>query len=146
MTCFQTNGSSTVDYGIVSENMNRNILKFQVLDPTASDHSPIQMAIKSANYKNKKQNTDTLAPSIKWNEKAEMILSHKLNSEETAQTLKEIDHLLDRNENMDVIVEKLNNIYDIQNTENKTKKKAKNIPKQRKKWYDKTCEEMAKER
>ena len=48
MTCFQTNGSSTVDYGIVSENMNRNILKFQVLDPTASDHSPIQMAIKSA--------------------------------------------------------------------------------------------------
>ena len=145
MTCFQTNGSSTVDYGIVSENMNRNILKFQVLDPTASDHSPIQMVIESANKKNKKQNTDTLAPSIKWNEKTEMILNHKLNSEETAQTIKEIDHLLDRNENMDVIVEKLNNIYDIQNTKNKTKKKGRNIPKQRKKWYDKTCEEMAKE-
>ena len=47
-TCFQHNGSSTVDYGIVSESFFNHMTTFQVSPPThVSDHSYISCSLKT---------------------------------------------------------------------------------------------------
>ena len=146
ITCYQTNGSSTVDYSIVSENMHRNVGKFQVMDPSISDHCPISMEIKSTHSNIvKNQNTTTLPPTIKWNETTQSILKQQLESKETLQTIQEVHNLLggDNNNNIDIAVEKLNYIFNI--NRGGGSKRPRNTPKRQKKWYDKTCKELAKE-
>ena len=113
-TCFQSNGTSTVDYAIVNDKLSSKVLKFQVLDPYISDHSPIIIQVRSANIKCQKQSTSVLAPAMKWNETTELALNCKLRSEETLRTIEEVNNLLDRNEDIDLIVEKVSAIYDLQ--------------------------------
>ena len=59
-TCYQSNGASTVDYGIASENMKNNIVKFEVMDPFISDHCPIKIEMRSKNIQGNKSVTSTL--------------------------------------------------------------------------------------
>ena len=145
-TCFEPNGSSTVDYGIVSENMNSKITNFQVLDPsTGSDHCPIKLVLKSHNKTCKKQDIKPLPPTIKWNENTKLAFACKLESEQTMHSIKEIEKLMKQDENIDLVVDKLTDIYSIKISNEKQNKKCKNIPKQQKKWYDKSCDELAKQ-
>ena len=50
LTSYQSNGASTVDYGIVSEDLQNTVLGFQVQALTPySDHCPITLKLASRN-------------------------------------------------------------------------------------------------
>ena len=147
-TCHEKNGSSTVDYAVAKESLQKYIQLFQVLDPsTGSDHCPIKLELELGrkNISNtSKNNTTERPPPIRWNEKTEREFINRMNSQELEQLLISIDNLLDKEaENIDNIIRKIGEIY-LGTTENKkTKKKIKNQNKHKpKQWYDHTCEEL----
>ena len=100
--------------------------------------------LKSHNITYKKQDIKPLLPALKWNENTKLAFACKLESEQTMLSIKEIEKLMEQDENIDVVVHKLTDIYNIKNPHEK-QKKSKNIRKQQKKWYDKSCDELAKQ-
>ena len=149
LTCHEHNGSSTVDYAVVSEHMNKYIKKFQVLDPSVgSDHCPIELEIvmtpNTNTHKNKtKTPTQQLTPT-RWNDVTKQEFTARINSVETKQKAEEISKLLDNpNAEMDSVVDKICDIYTTKHKKH-NRKPAKNNKKHTKKWYDKSCHELSK--
>ena len=146
VTCHQNRGSSTVDYAIITENLNSFVRRFQVLDPsTGSDHSPIslEMHLPQTNVNNIKTNNreERIAPQCKWNDITRRMFLSKIQSEESNKTVHCIETLLDQGD-IDVAVEKLGNLMNISPMHHLKRKQPR---KQRtKKWYDYTCHEMGK--
>ena len=62
-TCHTTNGSSVVDYGLLSTDLLHNVCYFHVLPPNMfSDHCCIKTCIKLKNLKTAKEKNETLKP------------------------------------------------------------------------------------
>jgi endonuclease/exonuclease/phosphatase family metal-dependent hydrolase len=78
-TCHEARGSSTVDYAIINETLQKCIKSFRVLPPSLSDHCPIKLEVsyrKNKTPRVKVKNTK-LKPRIEWNEKTkEIFLKH----------------------------------------------------------------------
>ena len=126
-TCHQKNGSSTVDYAVVNESLHHLVRKFMVLDLSlGSDHCPIVIDIdmKTEKELSNSEVKDTL-PSIPWNDKTRMLFLNKLSSDEVQNSLKEIENLVDSNAgNIDDIIIKLTDIFNVTPTTTKRKKKS----------------------
>ena len=146
-TYHQQNGSSVVDYAILSENLNKYIRKFQVLDPSVgSDHCPIIVELSLPQTKRGYEKTTTpIVQQLRWNEKTKRSFLSKVNSNKVKQEITEIHNLLSKRENIDIVIEKLCNIYyPSKNTRYKKENKNRKQKQNRKKWYDRTCHEMSK--
>ncbi len=147
-TCHQHNGSSTVDYAVIKEKIQQYVRRFQILDPsTGSDHCPIILELVS--NKNDHQTKPILTnrpPPIIWNDKNKLKFVNKMNSDETHSKILEINKLIsNENNNLEVIVDKINNIYDISESNNRSgeKQKKKRKKNKSKKWYDQSCSELS---
>jgi hypothetical protein len=117
-TCHKYNGSSTVDYAIVSEPMMENILYFHVSRQLSdlSDHCQISLCIK---YIAVKRETNTKVPltelpnSFKWNQESKFKFQQALNSvtlqEKTNQLLNSTFY--EEQADVEEAVKKLNQIY-----------------------------------
>ena len=146
LTCHEHNGSSTVDYAVVSEHMNKYIKKFQILDPSVgSDHCPIELELLLTPATNRTKNyspTQQLTPT-KWNDVTKHEFNIRINSEEIKIKTEEINELLDNpNVEIDTVVDKICEIYTSKNKKNKINQR-KNSRKPTKKWYDKSCHELS---
>ena len=146
LTCHQEKGSSTVDYAVVNERLSKYIRSFQVQDPsTGSDHCPLKLEIElqNNNLSKVKNNTTKRPPPIRWNEKTEREFINRMNSDELRELITSIHKLLDDNaDNIDVIIDKIGEIYI--GTKEKKQTSRKNKPKHNlKKWYDNTCEDLS---
>ena len=95
----------------------------------------------------KKPTNEIHKQKIRWNERTEKIFSQHINTQKTKEEMQEIIQLLETEENnIDLVVEKLNNIYEnALINKNKKQEKKRTNKKQTKKWYDKTCHEMSKQ-
>ena len=123
LTCFEENGASTVDYAVATEQMHRYVSKFQVLEPSCSDHCPIVLELKSRNISKEKNPSITNMPArIRWNEETRLSFALKMESPDTKQSINELNELVHSSDNVDTIVEKISEIYNID--EKKTRKKA----------------------
>ena len=96
LTCHQSNGSSTVDYAVITENLKNHVKSFEVLNPdTGSDHSPISLQLncphKFITQTNKGSSGITmLPPPFKWNEKTKNIFEKKIVSDVSAQMIEDL--------------------------------------------------------
>ena len=91
-TCHEKNGSSTVDYAVISESLHSLVRKFQVLDfSVGSDHCPIVLDI---DLKQERDTTDDgvtdRLPPIPWNERTKMLFLNRINTEEIQQPSSEM--------------------------------------------------------
>ena len=147
-TCHETRGSSTVDYAIINENLRKHINTFKVMDPsTGSDHCPIKLELSiPKNNSITAETTNTInKQKLKWNERTKKFFLMHINTQKTKEEIEEIEKLLESDENnIDLVVQKLNNIYE-NAIINKNDQKKKTKKKETKKWYDKTCHEMSKQ-
>ena len=128
LTCFQPNGASTVDYAIATEPMHKHVSKFEVLDPSCSDHCPIVLELRSKTHTNlNNSGLTSVPPRIHWNEQTKLLLNLKFEAETTKKAIEEVDNLLESSNDIDTITDKLSGIYNIeQNRSKKIRKNQKN--------------------
>ena len=132
---------------MVNESLSKYIRSFQVQDPsTGSDHCPLKLEVElqNNNISKVKNNTTKRPPPIRWNEKTEREFVNRMNSDELRELITSIHKLLDDNaDNIDMIVDKIGEIY-IGTNKKKQQKSRKTNPKHNlKKWYDHTCEDLS---
>lgn len=91
-TCHEYNGSSTVDYAVISENLRDRVQSFRVCDPdTGSDHSPIELDLSLPFKLEQKNNSYTkLPPKIIWNETTKVNFELKMKSPNTLCKINEL--------------------------------------------------------
>lgn len=99
-TCHKYNGSSTVDYGITSESISKDIVYFHVhdLNSDLSDHCQISLRLHGLHYSTIKQNTVNFTqtlPSFIWNEDSEIKFTNAL--KEQKHILQDLEKRLDMN-------------------------------------------------
>ena len=85
-------------------------------------------------------------PQLKWNDKIKEIFSQNVKSKDTMDKVSGLEKLLEtRDNNLDEVVQRLNNIY-VENTNQNIPNKVKPRSKKQKtkKWYDYSCYEMNK--
>ena len=88
LTCHKESGSSTVDYAVVSGNMNKHIKYFQVLHTSiGSDHCPISLDIKLGSGCIDRQNTTPILKAFQWNDLNKHIFLHRMESDKVPQLL-----------------------------------------------------------
>ena len=147
LTCHQLTGSSTVDYAIVSENLEKHIKSFLVLDPnTGSDHSPIKLELNCSRSPEPNKIT-TQAPPYRWNDITQHLFQQKINSDLVSSTIDKLGTKIDvGNNDIDSNVEDLKNIFktSLENSKSRLKNKKRHIKKPKKAWYDKSCYEIGK--
>ena len=147
LTCHETNGSSTVDYAVISEGLKNYIQSFIVLDPdTGSDHSAIRLTLTlPLKPSRKKTAMTTLSPRIPWNEETKTHMVHKFNSPTTITQVEELQSKVEtEDDNTDEV---LSHFIKLITPDNTTRKKKKSHPRKKttpKKWYDSSCHEMSK--
>ena len=146
LTCHENNGSSTVDYAVLSEGLKNFVRSFTVLDPdTGSDHSAIRLTMTLPLKPNiKKIAMTTLSPRIVWNEETKTHMVHKLTSPNALKQVKELEHKVEADkDNINEVLSHLVKLITPDNTPRK-KKPHSNKKKPPKKWYDSSCHEMSK--
>ena len=96
LTCHQWNGSSTVDYAILSQSLKSSIRHFRVLDSaTGSDHCPLEIEIRTKKRLNPADGKITpLARTVRWNDQSKLLFRNKMNSEETSNKIENIDKMI----------------------------------------------------
>ena len=146
-TCYTHNGTSTVDYAVISETMYAQISKNFVSTPNyRSDHCMLELEIKlpkNITSNNKEKNVNQIQPTLKWNSKdIELFRSH-MESPCTNKQIKEIELCFIGNYDSvtnDDILKKNNFLYTYKS---KIYSKRKLKPKKKsKKWYDYSCYEI----
>ena len=145
LTCHQWNGSSTVDYTILSQSLKSSIRHFQVLDSaTGSDHSPLEIELRTKKRPNPVD--DKIIPlvrSIRWNDQNKLLFQNKMSSEETSNKLENIDKMIQEQNDVNLIVGKLSEIYSLPQTTNQKGKQRKKKKQPHKKWYDESCQKLS---
>ena len=146
-TCYAHNGTSTVDYAVISETMYTYITKFFVSTPKyKSDHCMLELEIKLPKYINiEKDDSKRQKPSLKWKRDNIELFKSQMESPSTMKLIKDIETYFSGNNNSitnDAILEKINFLYTYNSPKQKKHwdKKSKN----HKKWYDVSCYEMNK--
>ena len=86
-TCYQHNGSSAVDYGLVSPDLYSEVPVFTVLTPdlSISDHSPIVLYLKVNSFVNLAGSSDELLPKpgkLNWDKQIKERFSNLINSDD----------------------------------------------------------------
>ena len=137
-TCYEHNGTSTVDYAVISETMYSHISKFMVSTPKyKSDHCMLELEIKlSKDIVFKNENIKRQDPPLKWNTKNIDFFKNHMDSPCTNKLIREIEScLIDNHGNFsnDDILEKINFLYTYNSPKFKKKKKSKD---NNNKWYD----------
>ena len=143
-TCYQHNGTSTVDYAVISETLSRYVKTFMVSSPMhKSDHCMLELnitlpepSISMNNNIPQKGN-----PPLKWNSKIEKHFKSNMESPTTIKLINEIENYFTSDEKIsnDDILDKINFIYTY-NAPNYKKKR--NINVQHKNWYDGSCYQL----
>ena len=138
-----------MDYAILSENMEKHVKSFHVLNPdTGSDHCPIKLELNCPRSPDRTSNNiTTQLPKYKWDDITKHLFSRQINSDAVSS---KIDNL---NTNMgmestdtDSHVDELTNIFKISLETKNSRRKAKKQRKRKTKkgWYDKSCYEIGK--
>ena len=141
LTCHENSGSSTVDYAVISGNMQKYVKYFKVLDTSiGSDHLPIILELNIKSSPTQKITTP-IPKAFQWNEINKQIFLQRMKSDKLPQLLMEIENSLN-SDDIDNTVEKLSDLLlpkvkIAQRQKNKKKKPEK-------KWYDNTCFELSK--
>ena len=150
LTCHQKNGSSTVDYAIISENLRKYVKSFRVMDPNmGSDHCPIKLVLKCPHIlnseKSKKSFSEKLPP-FRWNEVTKEFFTRQIDSKTICDKMKNLDEILEKDNDVDSMIKCLNSIYSksLEGTNKPRKSKKKNKRDRPKKWYDRSCYEVGK--
>ena len=146
LTCYQPQGTSTVDYAIVNETLLQQIVTFRVSTPTISDHTTISLQMKITILRiEKEENLIDPDPQIRWNDKTKELFHKSIQSMETKNAIQEINDLLesDNKSCIDEAVKKMNDIYSLKGPRRKEIRKRSH-KKESKKWYDYSCYEMSK--
>ena len=145
LTCHEYNGSSAVDYGVISHSLQCNLRLFQVLLSTVgSDHCPIKIELRKGCKRKGPSKLDPKPRSIRWNEKSKLMFSKRMSNGKISQKISEIDNLIIENPSgIDSIAEKLSEIYvpklgKKEQMKNKSRKK-----KVQKQWYDDSCSQLS---
>jgi hypothetical protein len=135
LTCHKSNGSSTVDYAVITENLKKYVKSFEVLNPdTGSDHSPISLQLScpyrfSTQFNMGSQGITSTAPPFRWNDKTKNLFEINIVSGEAARMIEKLDqNLEDDSIEVDSHVLELNEIY----TENLTNRQEKKHQKPKK--------------
>ena len=142
LTCHENSGSSTVDYAVISGNMQKYVKYFKVLDTSiGSDHLPIILELNIKSSPTQKITTP-IPKAFQWNEINKQIFLQRMKSDKLPHLLMEIENSLN-SDDIDNTVEKLSDLLlpkvkIAQRQKNKKKKKPE------KKWYDNTCFELSK--
>ena len=114
LTCHQSNGSSTVDYAVISENLYKSVRSFSVLDPnTGSDHCPIKLELTSFIDPNTDRETKGVSnkpPPYQWNDISKQIFARQMDSHAIIKKIEELDKSMDNNDNVDAHVDALSDI------------------------------------
>ena len=96
LTCYKSNGASTVDYALADVNLMKNISFFQISDPSyLSDHAQIAVHIKcyiSLNYMNSHNKPNFLNYSYKWEGISKQKLLETLGEEKTIEEIIEFEN------------------------------------------------------
>ena len=146
LTCYETNGASTVDYAIIKECIHKKVKKFKVLPPSISDHCPITLNISyTPTAKDTNERLFQTKPKIPWNENTKNIFNLHINSREINDEINVLEQMIDNpTKNIDSAAEKVNHIFlrALGTKSDKTKPRHKKT--QIKKWYDKSCREVSK--
>ena len=137
-TCYEHNGTSTVDYAVISETMYTHITTFKVSSPKyKSDHCMLELEIKLPKnivYENVKDQTQ-ISP-LKWNKKNIEFFKSHMESPCTTKLISEIESCIMNNHDTltnDDILKKINYIYTYKYPKFKRNQKVKI---KNKKWYD----------
>ena len=148
LTCYETRGSSTVDYVIVKDTLRKYVKKLKVLPPNiGSDHCPITTEISYQGNKNanSKHKLNTLKPKIIWNEKTMNIFFFHTKSPEFESRIKKVEETIkDPKNGIDNAAEEINDIFMFALGNKSPKTKPRHSKKKPNKWYDKTCAELSK--
>ena len=145
-TCYQTGGTSAVDYAIANETLLDYVETLEVKTPNISDHCSLTLRIKIPDeLKPRENNLEEMNPPLRWNDRTKHLFTELVNSTPTQTAVQNIDKLLDKegHTHIDEAINQLNEIYTLKGLWNR-KKKNKKPRKESKKWYDYTCLEMSK--
>ncbi len=142
-TCYEHNGTSTVDYAVICETLYPHITKFMVSTPKyKSDHCMIELEIKLPkgivfSY----ENIRIQSRPLKWDIKNIEVFKSHMKSPCTIKLINEIESCFMNKQDVmnDDILEKINFLYTYKSPKSKEKQKPK---KQNKKWYDASCYEL----
>ena len=146
LTCHHYNGSSTVDWCLVSSEFLDSILYFRVNEfLTLSDHCPITVGIRACStslVNDSKAELFPLPTQIKWNEKIALQFKASLYSEKIQSKIKSFVLSV---KDADTAANFLTNVlYDcLASCKIHVKKKiSKNRKKRHKRWFDEDCIEL----
>lgn len=152
-TCHKYNGSSTIDYGIVSNDLLKHIVYFHVhdLNSSLSDHCQISLRLHGLYYSTPQNESETIfkkiPPTFKWNDDSEVKFQYAFIEHKSVLIQLEKD-LSSSNSSIDNIVTSVTNVFNItakksltrniklNNTNNKHKQK---------KWYNPTLQSLRRE-
>ena len=118
-TCYEHNGTSTVDYAVISELMCPYISKFVISTPQyKSDHCMLMLVIKLPTFSIlETEKTKNHVSSINWNEKNKDIFRNHMQAPCTLKLISEIEACF--TDNLDVsndeILKKINFLYTYNN-------------------------------
>ena len=150
LTCYTPNGTSTVDYVLVSESILNQIFYFRVCNfiATLSDcHCLLEWSLSAkycSNNDNNDVNTQELLPGFIWSDDSHSVFQQALGSHEIQQRFENFLNLnLDNQESIDNASNELTDI--ITTAANKCLKKHRKIKKKKvkhKKWFDLTLNNM----
>ena len=142
-TCYEHNGTSTVDYAVIGETMYSRISKFMVSTPKyKSDHCMIDLEIKLLKDIVFKHDIKRQETSLKWNTKNIEFFKNHMDSPCTYKLIREIESCLIESRDTisnDDILDKINFLYTYNSPKFKNKNKSK---KNNNKWYDISCYEL----
>ena len=141
-TCYAYNGTSTVDYAVISETMHRHVSKFTISTPEfKSDHCMLTLVIElPQKIILESERTHNHIPPLKWDEKNKDIFKNHMKAPCTLKQIIEIDSCFaDNDVSNDEILKRINFLYTYNTPKQKTKQKSK---KPNKKWYDLSCYEL----
>ena len=116
LTCYETRGSSTVDYAIIKESIKRIVKKFMVLQPSyGSDHCPIILDVSynpSTSLQYQKEKLTKMKPKIKWDENTKNIFCWHMNSPKLENDINNLENIIDnRSKEIDKAAEKVTHIF-----------------------------------
>ena len=145
-TCYE-NGTSCVDYAIISEKLHSYIYKLNISEPfLASDHCVLRLTITLPKKAIKITSKNESMPTVKWNESNKNKFLNFIKLPCTIKRIKEIENEVDNRFEADTskTIKSINELYTISGKLLRKGNNSKFKSKQSKQWYDYSCFEMNK--
>ena len=142
-TSFQPNGSSVIDYGIVSQSLFESVLSFSVgnFKPWLSDHCPIHYVVGTRICRSNSSENDQTEPQPTkwyWDEDCSEKFENILKMDNISAKLNRIRNSSDANN----MVEGINSLLSETAVDCHIKKKKRKTSNPNAPWYDRDCQNM----